>query len=106
MTLDKDKIGIHNILLISENMLSAARIGDWDKLAGLEEQRRILLSAYFSHGQALEFGTDIAGLLIRINDINTEIMEAASIVMSSLEQELQLTGQKRKLAMTYSLPSP
>lgn len=91
---------LRKISELSQRMLAAAGTADWDDLSRLEEQRRQLFHQCRDadgrvQGWSREWLTEILA-------INHQIVEAGEGVMQALADQLQATGNRRRLGQAYS----
>jgi hypothetical protein len=105
-TLELDKL-----LNISQQMLSAAKVGDWECLPEREIERKKVMQRYFSSesfkqetaSQAISSSesTGISKVINQVLEINTQIEILAEQGKSAINQQLHGMKQKQNVHSAY-----
>lgn len=87
---------------LSQTMLAKARAGEWDALAGLEQQRRELLEEYFGKSPAIGMEQSVADSIHKLLAIDKAILELTHTMREEMHTQMQQLSTGRRAHHAYS----
>lgn len=87
---------------LTGELLEAARVGDWERVAGLQQRREDLLQAFFSTPLPREAEAAVAAHLRDMAALNDEAVSLISEARDALGGELQTMSLGRRARRAYS----
>jgi len=98
------ELKIENLIQLTQVMLSKAESGDWEDVIALENERSVLMNAYFSQEEE-KYSDDVTAIRVGIETIqlmDEQLMQLGNLQKKELSQALQELGQGKKAVNAYS----